>query len=262
MKYFALLLLTSCLASCVAESMHRPPHDLDSASSISFHEVSGEVQPVSRREFVVQDGAYPSERGRTGRPDWNRGQSLLQGFLGLSQFETVEREGGGTADVDGDEGDLDEIPLIGGGAQHKLGGERIDYGLEGLLSFGGIANASAFAIGGGGAVVAVDVDLLIFDLYGGPFVSTFIGDRLRLYAGAGPLLEWADYSQSDDGSDDHGSGFGFGTYVRAGIELVLPSRTMIGLGARWSDTTVDLGGELGDLDMEGLQLLLTVSRGI
>jgi hypothetical protein len=37
---------------------------------------------------------------------------------------------------------------------------------------------------------------------------------------------------------------------------------LIGLGVRWSDTSVDLSNDLGDLDMDGLQVLFTVSRGI
>jgi len=186
----------------------------------------------------------------------------MHGFLGVSAFDNVEREGGGIADVDGDEGDLDEIPVIGGGAQWKLGGEKLDYGLELLFSLSGIANATAFAVGGGGAAVAIDVDLLVVDVYGGPFISTFLGDGLRLYASAGPLMEWADYEESDSGLSEDGSGFGYGTYARAGFEFVLPSRTMLGLGARWSDTSVDLGSDLGDLEMDGFQILFTVSRGI
>jgi len=186
---------------------------------------------------------------------------LMQGFFGVSEYQNVEREGGSSPDVDGDEGDLDEFPLLGGGAQYKFGGERLDYGLEGLFSFGGSANSTAI-VGSGGAAVAIDVDLLIFDFYFGPFISTFVGDSVRLYAGAGPLFEWADYEQSDATGTDNGSGFGFGTYARTGIEFVIPGGTMLGVGVRWSDTSVDLGSDLGDLEMDGFQVLFTVSRGI
>lgn len=185
----------------------------------------------------------------------------MQGFLGYTSFENISADGSGTT-VDGDEGDVDHLPLIGGGAQWKLGGKRIDFGLEGLLSFAGSANAAAFVSGGGGAVVAVDVDLLLFDLYGGVFASLFLGDKLRLYGAVGPLLEWAEWDQSGNGLDDNGSGFGVGTYARTGFEFALPSRTLVGFGVRWSDSTVDLGGALGDLDIEGLQMLFTVSRGL
>lgn len=199
---------------------------------------------------------------RSFRPEWQVGQPLMHGFLGVSFFETVEVEDNGGGSIDGDRGDLDQLPLIGGGAQWKFGGERVDYGLEGLLSFSWRGDAEAFVIGGGGAAVAVDVDLLLFELYGGPFASTFLGEKLRLYGGAGPLLQFADYAQSGNGLAEDGSGFGVGWYARTGLELMLPSRTLIGIGTRWSDTSVDLDGGLGDLEVEGLQAVLTVSRGL
>ena len=186
----------------------------------------------------------------------------MQGFLGASFFEHVEVEDSGPGSVDGDRGDLDQLPLIGGGAQWLLGGERVNYGLEGLLSFSWRGDAEAFVIGGGGAAVAVDVDLLLLEFYGGPFASMFLGEKLRLYGAAGPLFQFADYSQTGSGLADDGSGFGVGWYARSGIEFVLPSRTMIGFGLRWSDSTVDLGGNIGDLEIEGMQAMLTVSRGI
>lgn len=242
MRNLAALLAGSLLASCLSTAPNEARrNDLESAS--------------------VQDPFVPKEP-RFGRPEWQRGQMLMQGFFGVSEFRNVEREGGGTPDVDGDEGDLDEFPLIGGGAQYKLGGERIDYGLEGLFSFGGSANAAAFTTTGGGTTVAIDVDLLVFDFYFGPFLSFFVGDSVRLYAGAGPLFEWADYEESDGVTTDDGSGFGFGTYARTGIEFVIGGGTMLGVGVRWSDTSVDLSSDLGDLQMDGFQLLFTVSRGI
>ena len=253
MRHLELPLLVACLAGCAAAPSRR-----------TAYELPGEAPPPPAGEVVAQDsfGSLRPSESTSVRPDWNVGQSLHQGFLGVTQYTTIDRNGGGTPSVDGDEGNLDTIPIIGGGAQYKMGGEKVDYGLEGLFSFGGRANASAFAAGGGGAAVAVDVDLLVFDFYGGPFVSTFLGDNVRLYAGAGPLLEWAEYDQSDSVGHESGSGFGYGGYARTGIEFVMPSRTLVGFGVRWSNTTVDLGGGLGDLDMEGFQLLFTVSRGI
>lgn len=194
--------------------------------------------------------------------DWAKGHSLLQGFIGWTEFNEVSVDGSGPGDVDGDRGDLEEIPLIGGGGQLKLAGEGLDFGLEGLLSFGGRANAAAFVVGGGGAAVAVDVDLLLFELYGGPFVSLFLGDKLRLYAAAGPLLQFAEYDQEGNSLDDSGSGFGAGFYARTGLEFVLPQRLLVGFGVRWSDSTVDLSSDLGDLDIQGLEGLFTVSRGL
>ena len=86
--------------------------------------------------------------------------------------------------------------------------------------------------------------------------------RGAAYAGAGPLLQFANYDQEFGGTSDNGSGFGFGGYARTGLELVLGSGAMVGIGARWSNSTVDLDGGLGDLEIEGTQLMLTVSQGL
>lgn len=214
-------------------------------------DAAAQAQP----DFVFQQtGAGGVERGL----NWRNGETLLQGFFGVSEYTNVGIDGA----TDGDSGDLDQVPLIGGGGQWKMGGERVDLGLEGLLSFGGRANAEAFAIGGSGAAVAVDVDLLIFELYGGPFASMFVGEKLRLYGAAGPLLQWADYVQDNGTTEVDGSGFGSGWYARAGFEFALPSRSFLGMGVRWSDSTVDLGSGVGDLDVEGFQIFVTLSRGI
>lgn len=262
MKLTESLLLLSTLAGCASAPMHADVHEADAVSFAPSRDLSEPLPLVPGDELINQGPPPPSGPRPPARPLWMPGQPLMQGFIGVSEYSDVERSGGGTPDVDGDDGDVGEMPVLGGGAQFKLGGERLDYGLEGLFSFGGRANAEAFVVGGGGAAVAIDVDLLIFDFYGGPFVSTFLGDKLRLYAGAGPILEWADYEQENNLFHDHGSGFGYGWYARTGLEFVLPSRTLLGFGARWSDTEVDLDGGLGDLDVNGFQLLFTVSRGI
>ncbi len=244
MAALSLLALASCASSTGsvrAEPVPSPPATIPSALPLQ--------------------GFYPIDE-EEGPLDWERGQALLQGFFGVTSFDRVSVDGGVAEPVDGDEGELDELPFIGGGGQWKLGGDRVDIGLEGLLSFAGRANAEAFVIGGGGAAIAIDVDLLIFEMYGGPFASVLLGENLRLYAAAGPLIQFADYEPADIDESESGSGFGTGYYARAGIEIVLPSRTLLGVGVRWSDSTVELNHGFGDLDMEGLQAMITVSRGL
>jgi len=237
-----------CLASLAAPAVGQ---SLDLVASPD--PVPGQTSPRPPQQPV------PRQRQPTGF-DWRPGQPLMQGFFGVTYFDDVSVEDG-FGRVDGDKGDLDDLPVIGGGGQFKLGGERIDWGLEGLLSFAWRSDATAFVVGGGGAAVAVDVDLLLFELYGGPFASVFLGDKLRLYGAAGPILQWASYDQSGTFSDD-GSGFGSGLYARTGLEFALASRTLIGFGVRWSDTSVDLSGALDELEIDGFQALFTVSQGL
>jgi hypothetical protein len=190
---------------------------------------------------------------------WRAGEVAMQGYFGAS-FLSLNTEGGSVANVNDDDV---TFPTIGGGAQWKIAGDQIDFGVEGLLAFSWRGNVSAFAVGGGGAAVAVDINLLMFDLYGGPFVSMFLGDKTRIYAATGPLMRWTIYDQ-DGGSSlssGNGDGFGFGYYARAGIEFALSRGTMIGLCARWTDVAVDLNSRLGDLDMSGFEALLTISQG-
>ena len=146
---------------------------------------SGPQRPPSAPPQSSQE-PFPFERRP--QPLWRPGAPLMHGFLGVSMFEEVEVDDGGPGSVDGDRGDLDEIPLIGGGAQWKMGGERVDYGFEGLMSFSWRGDAEVFVIVNGAAAVAIDVDLLLFELYGGPFLSTFLGEKLRVYGAAGPLM--------------------------------------------------------------------------
>jgi hypothetical protein len=204
-----------------------------------------------------------AERHRRGRLHWEPEQMVLQGFVGANIYDTVSRTGGASQPVDGSGAEASQMPALGGGAQWKLAGERLDFGLEAMFSFGGRANATAFVAGGGGAAVAVNIDMLAFELYGGPFVSCFIGERARVYASTGPLMEWADYNQefSDTGSTDSGTGFGTGWYARTGFEFALSDNTLIGFGVRWSEATVDLDSGLGELSVEGMQYVFTVTEG-
>lgn len=191
----------------------------------------------------------------TARDRWPR--VVFQGYFGAAFYE-LEGEGSSAQDADS------TFPTIGGGAQwNMLGENNLRLGLEGLLAFGWQSNISAFASGGGGAAVAVNVDLLIIDLFGGPFGSIFLGENVRVYGGAGPLMQWATYDQDGPSSQTsgEGDGFGFGYYARTGIDIAITPNNMIGFGVRWSDATVDLSGGVNDVDVSGLQAMVTVTQG-
>jgi hypothetical protein len=217
------------------------------------------ANPYSDR--ALQVGPPPPAPSADQKPAWKQWQPLFQGFLGATFYDTVFRTGGNPFDVNGESGGVNQMLMLGGGAQWKVGGESVDYGMEGLLSFEGRKDGAAIA-SAGTVTVPIEVDLYVIDLYGGPFASTFLSDKLRVYGGAGPMLRYADYEQHRSATGDHGSGLGLGGYVRGGLEWVFPSHTMIGLGARWSDSHIGLSGDLGELHLQGYQVYLTLSRGI
>jgi hypothetical protein len=239
------------------------PHSSESNASprSSTEVVSGSAGAISS-ELPAQTGwspQAPPPPAKKGRPEWRNGQPLLQGFAGAGFVTDLDRSGGNSPPVE-NSGDI-IMPVLGGGGQWKLAGDGIDFGLEGMLSFGWQSNATAIVAGGGGAAIAVDVGLFVFDLYGGPFISTFLGDKTRMYAAVGPLLEWVNYDQDSNGFGGSGSGFGVGGYARAGIEFVLTSSTMLGFGVRWSRSTVDMNNNLGNIDLQTVQTVLTVTQG-
>ena len=207
---------------------------------------------------LAQDEDFFEALARERRPRQEVGQVLLQGFVGVGYPESVTLE----PDIEIDETELDDLPVIGGGGQLKLAGERIDFGLEALMSFAFRSDLEALAFGGSGGVVVLDVDVFVFDVFGGPYASKLFADRVRVYAGAGPIISFVEYSQEDEAAsvDEDGDGFGTGVYTRGGIEFLLPSGTLVGFGVRWSSAEVDLGDDFGDFELEGVQALITVTR--
>lgn len=177
-------------------------------------------------------------------------------------LESGELSGGTTPPLDLSDDAYDMLPSIGGGMQYKLGGERLSWGVETGVDFAGRGGGVAFYSGTGGALIAVDVDLASVAWGVGPFLSTPLGEKVRAYAAAGGLMQWSWYDQQGPSDVDTGSGNGFGAgyYARAGLEYLLPNKTLLGLGGRWSDTRVDLSGALGHIDLRGAQVLMTISR--
>ncbi|HEX6886301.1 MAG TPA: hypothetical protein VF530_23200 [Planctomycetota bacterium] len=224
----------------------------------------GPRRPSSAQELEPLAPALRAELEDPGFPlSWQVGQVLLQGFGGVKYLSDFRLDGNGSGPIELDEDEVEVLPMVGGGAQWKLTGRAFDLGLEGFLSFAGRSDLEAFAAGGGGAVVAIDVNLLLFEAYGGVFASRFLGERVRLHGGVGPLLSWVSYDPDDDdgGSGDDADGSGGGAYARAGLEFLLPSGRLAGLGVRWSESSIDLGRELGDLELGALELFVSYSYG-
>ena len=89
-----------------------------------------------------------------------------------------------------------------------------------------------------------------FESFGGPEVLEY-GDV---------ELEYRDPTDGRVSMDDDGVGLGW--YARGGIEFALDPYTWIGLGARWVDSELALGGGFDDYELDALQLVLTMSTGL
>jgi hypothetical protein len=211
-----------------------------------------------------QMSSYESRSSRS-TTDLQPGQMLAQGMIGVTKISDMDVSGGDVDKTDHST-DFNQLPMIAGAFQWPMWGDRVDLGLEagGSLGFQ-TGSGSVWYAGGGGLAVAVDIDLFIFDLFGGLFASTSLGDKARVYGGVGPLLQFANYDtdgpEGPDRYSESGSGFGAGWYARAGLDLVISRSMMVGLGGRWTESQVSLSGAQGNLDMEGAQLYVAFTSG-
>ncbi|MCK4563394.1 MAG: hypothetical protein KAU94_01825 [Verrucomicrobia bacterium] len=191
----------------------------------------------------------------------------VQALLGAVQFENLkfDVEDGNT------EIDVSLLPQLGAAWGTIPKGDRFQYGLECsfLLGFR-FDNLNYLYLGGGGAYASISTSMWMFDLAGGPYASLFLDKnrKVRLYAGGGPLMVYADYrsdTQYPDSTpdvDNHESVFGIGLYARAGFEFRLYEQGMLGLGARGTWSNVDFSEVGGSSELTGIAAFISFTAGL
>ncbi|MEQ1892349.1 MAG: hypothetical protein ABL998_07415 [Planctomycetota bacterium] len=208
--------------------------------------------------------------GGTARQDDWTGRApegaLVTGMIGLARLEVTD------TDLDaglGEVTDTDEasLPLIGAVYQQPLVGRRLRFGIEGGFSLSWENDVQAVLVDSGSAAIVAENDFLLIDLSGGVYADLMLGRRLRLYGGAGPLLqfasvdaEWNDSVLGNVNVDENA--FGGGYYARTGFELAFGAGTTVGLGVRYLDSSVDPGGGIDSIEFEEWQYVLTATRGL
>jgi len=202
----------------------------------------------------------PQYRSDYGPSDGTR----IQGLIGLTEVTDIQ------VGLDPSYGEIQDegtssFPLIGGVFMHPLRGERLRFGLEGGFTVGWEGDTGIVAINNGTVLVVSDNDIFLLDLFVGPFLELPLGQKARVYASAGPLLQYGrvemDYIDTGEYVNHSETGFGGGVYARTGIEFDIGGRNLIGFGVRWLDSSVSLGGALGDLDFQGVQMAVTATTG-
>lgn len=190
--------------------------------------------------------------------------NLIQGVVGLTEFDEADMFATDPSVVVRDSG-VSTFPMLGGSMQHVLSDGDVQVGVEGGFTFGWDSDTTTIAVGNGTIVTERDNDVFLLDGFVGIYVNVPMRHGWRIYGGTGPVLqygsvelEYLDPASEPTFLDEDGVGGGW--YARAGFEIDFGEGTLIGLGVRWIDTYVDLGGGLRDLDLQGVQAGLTVSR--
>jgi opacity protein-like surface antigen len=122
------------------------------------------------------------------------------------------------------------------------------------------------SVGSPSTNVAIDIDneWFLFDYFGGGYAAVNLARRLRLYAGAGPLLIYGSWTHEpeendQDLDDETESHLSAGLYARAGLEVFITDSVSLGGGVRGIATGLDFDDDAGKIDVEGAQAFFNFS---
>ena len=187
---------------------------------------------------------------------------MAQAIVGVSFFDALESQRADPGDpsriIDSD---LSRAPVLGIYGQAPLGGDDVHIGFEaGALFSWWRDDTELVTTGGGSTLIVIDNEVFIADLAAGVYVSSVVNNRVRLYAGLGPLIMIGEIDAEPEAGISDDSAFGLGGYVRVGAEMRLEDGSFLGLGVRafQSDLEFDVG--VPDVELEGMQVMLTFSQ--
>lgn len=188
---------------------------------------------------------------------------LMAGVADLAGDEALQFDADFGAELLDDGTEPSDMPLLGGAVQLARMGRTVQLGFEGGATLGRDHREGEVAISD--IITDARSEVLLADLFAGLYVGTMLGERLRFYAGAGPVLQYAraEVRFVDDSGDPVaavGSGLGLGLYGRAGVDVTVADGLLLGAGVRWIDSGLDLGGDVEELDPRAVQVVLTLSK--
>jgi opacity protein-like surface antigen len=163
-----------------------------------------------------------------------------------------------------------ELLYLGVAAQQPLNENRLTYGLEtgALLTWDNETRHIRASGGssGGSATIVIENQMFLFDYFFGGFVSVEFARRLRIYAGAGPLIVYGsrgitpeEEEEEEDTSQETESGTSLGVYARAGLEFEIVDNLRIGAGLRSMTSNLEFEDESGKIRVEGTQYYISIS---
>lgn len=191
------------------------------------------------------------------------GVPIVQGLIGVVEFDDDDLDLDSSLDAQVED-DSRTLPLLGGAVQYPVvGGPGFQFGFEGGGTIAWDSDTVRVATNGGTVIVRADNDLFLVDAFVGGYANLYMGRRFRIWAGAGPLLQWGsvdmDYDDAGVPVDISDTGFGGGGYARAGLEFEFVPNTWAGLSVRYVNSSLDFGEGVENIDFEATQIVLVVS---
>ncbi|MEM1113540.1 MAG: hypothetical protein AAGI11_16615 [Pseudomonadota bacterium] len=219
------------------------------------------------RSILASSGLSLLLAAPTQADDYDR---LMQAFVGALRLDDQQ---GDLLDESGQPIDIEfpTLPSLGLEGEYRYGGQFVTYGLNPGGSFawksGGTSIAGGFN-GSTGGTIRIDIDNSFFfgELHLGGYIRGRLGKSVTVYAAAGPMIAYGRMKVEDEEIDiddsveietSSVSDFGFGYYGRAGIDFAIKGEQAIGLGLRYMRTELDLDDTVGNIDIEGPQVIFS-----
>lgn len=211
----------------------------------------------------------------------------VQVFLGVMEIDDdtgeLQNETGEPVDVDFD----DNLATIGIEVETPWGKNReegFEYGINagGGISWSGDGTEFRGTVDRDGAqgVFLIDNSFALFEFHFGGYIRTHLGKFADIYIGGGPAIVFGTHdvedTEDEDGNPIEGSSITledgtvilledsdndivFGFYGRAGIEFDVGQNSQMGIGIRYLGADMEFSDTVGDLELGGVQYLLTYS---
>lgn len=187
----------------------------------------------------------------------------IQALLGGARYDGLEF----TTSDDGSEDvttDMSRLPQLGGAWCTRPQGEKLQYGLEFSFLLGFKFDDVTTYNGQHAVYVNVSSSLWLFDIAGGAYLNLPLGEKLRLYGAAGPLMMVGLYNSETDYKNvtQSQTEFGFGAYARTGLELQVQRNAYLGAGLRGTYSNLDFSEVGGSSELKGIAVFLTYTAGL
>jgi len=195
---------------------------------------------------------------------------LIQGLIGVMEFDSDSYD---LVDANGDRytSDMPTIPFLGGMWQNSyLHGDVVSLGGEAGILFGFVNDSTTLTSVGNSNVIHISVKnkFFVVDTMFGLNMDIHPSEKFRIYGGAGPLLLYGNLktdNQDDEAStqiveDSSNSDFDIGLYGRIGTDILLGETTRFGVQVRYVDAELDFGSKQGQVDMTGVQYMVTFTE--
>lgn len=192
-------------------------------------------------------------------------ETLVQAVFGISILDENESL------TTGDSGEtlstsVSTFPVLGVMGQSPLFlGESVMGGFEGGLDVSWWRDEAAVVNVDGTTRLFIKNKMVMANMLMGGFISTDPEAGVRFFAGAGATLNWGHMdveTESETIFKETESSFGYGGYVRAGVEFQLNDGGLMGISGRVTSSKMDFESSYGRVDFDGYQIMMTYSAPV